>query len=125
MESGETMRAAQLHSIGTILTSEATLIANPRSNHASLNNIIATRIKGLLAAQNNILCKYNIPREKLKQARVITPGNTAPTVSPLEEDGWVAVESMVKKKGLGSVLDQLADIGARDILVLSISNTRV
>ena len=119
------MRAAHLHSIGTLLTSEAALIANPRSKHASLNVVIATRIKGLLAAQNNILCKYNIPRDKLKDARLITPGNTAPTVSPLEEEGWVAVEAMVKKKGLGSVLDQLSDIGARDILVLTISNTRV
>jgi ATP phosphoribosyltransferase len=42
----------------------------------------------------------------------------------LEEEGWVAVSVMVEKKKIAPVMDDLVAIGASDILVLAISNTR-
>lgn len=48
----------------------------------------------------------------------------APTVTALEENGWVAVSSMVEKKKIATVMDALAEEGAEDILVLGIENSR-
>ncbi len=75
-------------------------------------------------AQKYVLCQYNIQREKLASATKITPGQRAPTINALEEEGWVAVSSMVEKKKIAIVMDELTEVGASDILVLDIVNTR-
>ncbi len=64
-------------------------------------------------------------RTKLAAATNITPGKRAPTINALEGDGgWVAVSSMVEKKKIATAMDELTEVGAQDILVLEISNTR-
>lgn len=58
----------------------------------------------------------------------ITPGKRAPTVTNLDNTGeteeWVAVSSMVARKELATVMDDLTEVGATDILALDIMNTR-
>lgn len=71
-----------------------------------------------------MLCQYNIPREKLATACKITPGKRAPTVTALEDPGWVAVSAMVEKSNIATVMDDLEGVGATDILVLNITNSR-
>ena len=63
-------------------------------------------------------------RKKLPEAAKITPGKRAPTINALEEEGWVAVSSMVEKKKIATVMDELTEVGATDILVLGIANSR-
>ncbi|KAI7054699.1 hypothetical protein KC352_g44758, partial [Hortaea werneckii] len=58
------------------------------------------------------------------QASKITPGKRAPTVNSLDEDGWVAVSAMVQRNKIAGVMDELAEIGATDILVTKIENSR-
>jgi ATP phosphoribosyltransferase-like protein len=41
-----------------------------------------------------------------------------------EGDDWVAVSSMVQKKTIATTMDDLTRVGAQDILVLEIKNTR-
>ena len=82
------MRAAQLHAIGTVLETEAVLIANPRTHHPELVSTIANRIKGVIAASRHVLVKYNIERSRLKEAAAITPGNRAPTLRYLLSISW-------------------------------------
>lgn len=60
----------------------------------------------------------------MAEACKITPGKRAPTINALEEEGWVAVSAMVEKKRIATVMDDLTSVGATDILVLSITNTR-
>lgn len=71
-----------------------------------------------------MLCQYNVERTKLSQATTITPGKRAPTINALEAEGWVAVSSMVLKKEVANAMDKLTAVGAKDILVLNIANTR-
>jgi ATP phosphoribosyltransferase len=61
-----------------------------------------------------------IRRESIPQATAITPGRRAPTISPLEEEGWVAISSMVERKNIANAMDQLVKIGAEDILVFNV-----
>ncbi|KAK0730507.1 hypothetical protein B0H67DRAFT_474093 [Lasiosphaeris hirsuta] len=124
VESGETMKAAGLAAIDTVVESSAILIKSKSPSNPAMVDLIAARIGGVITAQKYVLCQYNIPRTKLSEASKITPGKRAPTVTSLEEDGWVAVSAMVEKKRIATVMDDLTLVGATDILVLDIHNTR-
>jgi len=124
VESGETMRAAGLKAIDTVVESTAVLIKSRSVSNEKLVSLIEARIRGVIAAQRYILCQYNVPRAKLPEATKITPGRRAPTITALEEPEWVAVSSMVEKKKIATVMDDLTGVGATDILVLDIANSR-
>ncbi|KDN35323.1 hypothetical protein RSAG8_11657, partial [Rhizoctonia solani AG-8 WAC10335] len=128
VESGDTMRAAGLHAIATLLESQAVLITSTTLKHPHLlplQDQITQRIAGVLASQRYVLCQYNIQREKLVEATKLTPGRRAATVSPLEDGEWVAVSSMVEATRVADVMDQLVKIGAEDLLVIKLDNCRV
>lgn len=124
VESGETMRAAGLKAIETVVDSTAILIKSRRPSNEKLVELIAARIRGVITAQKYILCQYNVPRSVLPNATKITPGKRAPTITALDESDWVAVSSMVEKKSIATVMDELTSVGATDILVLEIANSR-
>jgi ATP phosphoribosyltransferase len=113
------------------MTSEAVLIG-PATPHKSLTpelepfvQLLKSRIAGVLAAKRYNYVSYNIKRDNLDKALKITPGRRAPTVSPLDEDGWVAVSSMVERSKLALTMDDLEKVGAEDILVFALDNCRV
>jgi ATP phosphoribosyltransferase len=124
VESGETMRAAGLIAIDTVVESTAVLIQSKKVSNPKLVSLIAARIRGVITAQKYVLCQYNVPRSKQDAATDITPGRRAPTITALEEPDWVAVSSMVEKKDIATVMDSLTAVGAEDILVLDIANSR-
>ncbi|KAI0535751.1 hypothetical protein GGR58DRAFT_426048 [Xylaria digitata] len=124
VESGETMKAAGLKPIDTVVESSAILIKSRKPSNPELVELIAQRIRGVITAQKYVLCQYNIRRTTLAEASKIAPGKRAPTVTTLDEEGWVAVSVMVEKKKLAPIMDELSKIGAHDILVLDIKNSR-
>jgi ATP phosphoribosyltransferase len=87
-------------------------------------DLITSRIKGAITAKRYVMCQYNIERRHLPAATDITPGKRAATVTALNAPGWVAVSSMVERENTAVLLDKLAAIGAQDILVFEIRNTR-
>ncbi|KAI1336922.1 hypothetical protein F5Y15DRAFT_392714 [Xylariaceae sp. FL0016] len=124
VESGETMKAAGLKPIDTVVESSAILIKSRQPSNPELVDLIASRIRGVITAQRYVLCQYNIERTSLTTASQIAPGKRAPTVTTLDEEGWVAVSVMVEKKKIAVIMDELTKVGAHDILVLDIANTR-
>ncbi|KAK5123875.1 ATP phosphoribosyltransferase (ATP-PRTase) (ATP-PRT) [Meristemomyces frigidus] len=124
VESGETMRAAGLKAIDTVVESTAILISSKHPSDPKLVNIITNRIKGVITAQKYVLCTYNVERKNLAAAAKITPGKRAPTVQNLDEEGWVSVSVMVGRKQIAGVMDDLTEMGAADILVTKIENSR-
>ncbi|KAK4616119.1 ATP phosphoribosyltransferase [Fulvia fulva] len=124
VESGETMRAAGLKAIATVVDSTAVLIKSKHPSDPKLVNLITARIRGVITAQKYVLTTYNIERRNLEAAKRITPGKRAPTINTLDEEGWVAVQAMVKRSDSAIVMDQLTEIGAVDILQTALSNSR-
>lgn len=126
VESGETMRAAGLTDIATVLDTSAHLIQskNPKSDK-ELIETIKSRIEGVMAAQKYVYCTYNAPKSNLKKLLKVTPGRKAPTIQNIDDEGWVAVSSMIERKQKGDILDELKKEGATDILVFEVSNCRV
>lgn len=119
------MKAAGLKAIDTVVESTSILIKSKAPRYPDILELIASRIRGVITAQRYVLVQYNVPRSNLQEATLITPGKRAATVTPLEEEGWVAVSSMVEKKKLAPAMDELSKVGATDILVLDIHNSRV
>ena len=126
VESGETMRAAGLHDVHTLMTTQSVLIANQKSSHADLIKKITSRIRGVIAARKYVLCTYNILRDNIQKGTAVTPGRQGATISSLEShDGWVAVSAMIESKQKGEIMDKLTEVGATDILVTTFSSCRV
>jgi ATP phosphoribosyltransferase len=125
VETGTTMRAAGLTMLQTIMETEAVLITNPQGKHKELTETLIARIQGYIDSTKYQLIAYNVPRSKMEQAIKITPGKKSPSITPLERGDWVAVQALVKKKEVASIMDQIVAVGGEDILVYSLSNCRV
>lgn len=125
VESGDTLRDNGLEVIETVAQSQAVLIQTPKPRNEELCNLILRRLKGVLTAQQYTLLEYNIHRDKLKQAELLTPGYNSPTISPCEDPDWVAVKVMVPKKQSIEIMDKLEALGASAILETLISNCRL
>lgn len=118
------MRAAGLKAIDTVVESTAILIKSKHPSDPKLISLITSRIKGVITAQKFVLCTYNVERTSLEKACKITPGKRAPTVNTLEESGWVAVQAMVERKNVALTMDELTEIGACDIIITRMENSR-
>mmetsp|Transcript_12559 Transcript_12559/g.29541 ORF Transcript_12559/g.29541 Transcript_12559/m.29541 type:complete len:353 (+) Transcript_12559:164-1222(+) len=125
VETGTTMRAAGLEEVSTIMKTECVLIANKSTSHPELVETIRKRIAGYLTATKYVMVTYNIHRSSLERAKNITPGKKSPSIMPLERGDWVAVSALVLKKSASTVMDELEDVGATDILLTSIVNSRM
>ena len=118
------MRACGLKAVDTVMGSTAILIKSRCPSNPELLDLIASRIGGVITAQKYVLCQYNIERKRLAEAIKISPGRRAPTVTALEVEGWCAVSAMVEKERIAPVMDELTRVGATDVLVLNIANSR-
>jgi len=125
VETGTTMRAAGLEIVSEVLTTEAILISSKSSKHAAVVNLIKQRIKGYQTATSYMMISYNATRDILGAVLKITPGKRSPTVSELDGDAGVAVSALVLKSNASQIMDQLESAGATDILLFSISNSRM
>lgn len=130
VESGETMKAAGLKAISTVLTTSAHLFASKNPRYPDLVKTIHERFEGIMAAQKYVLCNYNSPRSIVPEVLKVTPGRRAATISALEQqpednEPWVAISVMVEKARISDAMDELKRVGATDILVFEISNCRV
>ena len=71
------------------------------------------------------MISYNCSTAILNDAIAITPGKRSPTITGLDDPEYKAVSSLVKKKEVSEKMDALHKIGATDILVFAISNSRM
>lgn len=125
VETGNTLRAAGMDTFGEpILVSEAVVIGRKGVSHRDIDTLLR-RLQSVLVARQYVLMDYNIPRELAEEARELTPGFDAPTMSPLQDESWVAMRVMVRKEEMNMVMDQLHTLGARAILVSAILATRI
>jgi len=124
VETGTTMRAAGLEEVAVIMKSQTIMIQNPHTKHPEVAEMVRKRIAGYLMAQRWVMVTYNAPRSKLKVVEKITPGKRSPSVQPLEDPEWVAVAALVPKGKAASIMDELEEAGATDILLTGLLSSR-
>lgn len=130
VETGTSLRNAGLEVFGEpIMKSEAVVIRRVDADTSSENEPkvqqFLRRLQGVLVARTYVMMDYDCRVEQLEKAVALTPGLESPTVSPLHNEGWVAVRAMVPAKEAQRIMDDLYDIGARAILTTSIHACRL
>ncbi|GAA2677335.1 MULTISPECIES: ATP phosphoribosyltransferase [Nonomuraea] len=126
VETGTTLRNVGLEVFGEpIMRSEAVLIRRHGATDTPGTQQLVRRLQGVIHARDYVLMDYDIRAEQIEQASKLTPGMEGPTISPLHREGWVAVRTMVPRRGHQQVMDQLWEIGARAILVTDIYACRL
>jgi ATP phosphoribosyltransferase len=126
VSTGTTLRNAGLEIFGEpLLTSQAVLIQRAGVETTAKVDQLVRRLQGVIIARQYVLMDYDIRDDLVERAVAITPGIESPTVSPLHEQGWCAVRSMVRRKEAHSVMDRLWELGARGIIVTDIHACRL
>jgi ATP phosphoribosyltransferase len=124
-ETGSALRAAGLRIIETLLVSHTELIANPAAaadpakRHAMEQ--IMTLLQGTLEARGKVLVKLNVSADQLDGVLSVLPSMRAPTISELSGGGAFALEAVVAKSGINTLIPALRDHGATDILEIPLS----
>jgi ATP phosphoribosyltransferase len=123
-ETGRALRAAGLRIIDTVLVSYTEMVANktayddPAKRHAM--HQLMTLLLGTLDARGKVLVKLNVGADHFKAVLAVLPSAQSPTISELANGGY-AVESVVEKRTINTLIPALKDAGASDILELPIS----
>ncbi|MCL4423466.1 MAG: ATP phosphoribosyltransferase, partial [Actinobacteria bacterium] len=124
-ETGRALAAAGLRIVDTLLESYTELVANPKSasdpkgRHAMEQ--ILTLLQGVLEARGKVLVKLNVGRGDLEGVVELLPSMRAPTVSELSGGRGYALEAVVPKSEINTLIPALKDRGAADIIELPLS----
>jgi ATP phosphoribosyltransferase len=124
-ETGSSLRRNGLRILATIMTSYTELVASrpahadPRKRAAMED--VALLLRGAIEARANVLVKLNVPAAQLAAVTEILPAMASPTITSLARGDMNAVEAVVPKRGVNTLIPALKAAGARDILEIPIS----
>lgn len=127
VQTGRTMVEAGLKTVGeSILESEAVLVGRT-SDVAAMDqvSVFIERLRGIIVAREYVMIEYDVEKGNLEGACAVTPGIEAPTVAPLRKDNWYAVKSMIRKKEINRIMDDLVKLGAKGIIATCLKTCRI
>lgn len=122
VSTGTTLRMNGLEEVETIYRSTAILVARKdmAPEKREILDRLLVRIDAVMLARKKKYILFNLPAERTADAAKIIGGLKSPTVTPLLEDGWVSVQSVVEEDRFWSVFEDLRSIGAEGILVMNV-----
>ena len=124
-ETGRALRAAGLRVIETVLVSYTELIANPVAYADPVKRTameeLQTLLTGVLEARGRVLLKLSVDGPNLDAVIAMLPALKSPTVSKLFGDDAYAVETVVAKREINTLIPALKGAGAAGIIELPIS----
>jgi ATP phosphoribosyltransferase len=124
-ETGRALRAAGLKIIHTLLVSRTEMVASPQAAadpekfHAMKQ--LQTLLDGTLEAREKVLVKLNVASSQLDAVLAVLPSLRSPTISELSGGSGYAVETVVEKRQINTLIPALKDQGASDILELALA----
>jgi len=119
-ETGSTLRANRLRIVDTVLESNTQLIANPRAfedewKRMRLENL-ALLLRAAIEAHGRVGLMLNVERGALDTILGLLPALRRPTVSPLADEGWVAVNTILEEKTARDLIPRLKAAGGQGIV---------
>jgi ATP phosphoribosyltransferase len=124
-ETGSSLRKNGLRILDTLLTSYTELVANHAAfadpgKRAAMEDV-ALLLRGAIRARGNVLLKLNVDAPALAAVTEILPAMCSPTITSLARGDMNAVEAVVPKRGVNTLIPALKAAGARDILEIPIA----
>jgi len=124
-ETGSTLRANSLEIIDILFESTTKFIANREAwedpwKRRKIEDIVML-IEGALAAENHVGLKMNVAQNDLPSVLECLPALKTPTVSPLADGEWVAVEIITDKRRVRALVLELKQAGAQGIIEYPLS----
>jgi ATP phosphoribosyltransferase len=124
-ETGRALRAAGLRILDTVLASSTVLIANRAAHQDAAKRRameqLHTLLDGALEARGKVLLKLNVEEGALSRVLELLPALKAPTVSKLSGGDAYAVESVVAKAEINTLIPALKEQGATGIIEIPIA----
>ncbi len=119
-ETGSSLKANRLRIIDTVLESNTQLIANDKSwaepwKRQKIENI-AMLLQGAIAAQGQVGLLLNVQRKDLPGVLKVLPALNSPTISPLSDECWVAVNTILEESLVRTVIPKLKAANATGIV---------
>jgi ATP phosphoribosyltransferase len=119
-ETGSSLRANRLRIIETVMESETHLIANKTAyedpwKKQKIDNL-ALMLRGAIDAKGRVGLMMNAEKKTLDQVLAILPALASPTVSPLSDTNWVALNTVLEESVLRDVIPKLKAVGATGIV---------
>jgi len=119
-ETGNSLRANNLRIVDVILESTTRLIANKKSyddpeKRQKIDNI-AMLLQGAINAKGKAGLKFNIPKNKVEALRATVPAMKQPTISPLLDADWAALEVIIDESIIRNIIPELKMMGATDLI---------
>ena len=122
VSSGSTLVSNQLREVEVVMKSEALLIANKdlsKEKRRILDEILF-RFDAIQEASGKKYVLLNAPKDKVAEITELLPGMKSPTVTPLADEGWVSMQSVITEKHFWDIIGKLKAIGAEGIIVMPI-----
>ncbi len=124
-ETGSSLRANKLRIVDTLCESTTQFIANKKAakdpwKKKKMEQIIML-LKGALDAKNMVGLKMNIERKNLDKVLKSIPALRNPTVAPLANDKWVALETVIDESTVRKIIPALKEAGAEGIIEYSLN----
>jgi ATP phosphoribosyltransferase len=122
VSSGSTLISNQLKEVNVVMKSEALLIANKnmtKKNREILDELLF-RFTAIQEAAGKKYVLLNAPKDKISEIRTLLPGMKSPTVTPLADEGWVSIQSVITEKHFWEIIGKLKTLGAEGIIVVPI-----
>ena len=121
-ETGSSLRANNLRVVAEVLESTARLVANKEAWADPVRRekieAINTLLQGAIAATSKVGLKLNTPRGSLEDVLAVIGkfGEHAPTISPLIDASWVALEIILDERQEREMIPELRRAGASGLV---------
>ncbi len=119
-ETGSTLRANHLRIIDTVMESNTQLIANRSAladawKRTKLENV-ALLLRAAIEAQGRVGLMLNVRRADLEAVLALLPALQRPTISPLSDGDWVAVNTIIEERTVRDLIPKLKTSGGQGIV---------
>jgi len=119
-ETGSSLRANRLRIIDTVLQSNTQLIANTTAladewKRTKLQNV-ALLLRAAIEAQGRVGIMLNVRRSDLDAVLALLPALQRPTISPLSDADWVALNTIIEERTVRDLIPRLKAANAQGIV---------
>jgi ATP phosphoribosyltransferase len=119
-ETGSSLRANRLRIIDTVMESNTRLIANAASaadewKKTKIDNL-SLLLRAAIEAHGRVGLMLNVERANLATVLGLLPALQRPTVSPLSDSDWVAVNTIIEERTVRELIPRLKAANAQGIV---------